>query len=597
MIRDYTSERGIRQLTRCLQTVCRKVALGLETGNALLVCERITATQVRAFLGAPAVNPTDGLDRLREQVDAPGMPDVVRERGREVLERLATWPRTDPEHAKQREYLRRLASLPWTKRTAAPLDLARARTVLDAGHAGHGAVKERLVDYIAVRLTKPDATAPLLCLLGPVGVGKTSLARLLAAALGRARAWVACGELNGPAAVYGTPSGSPGRIVEELRRVGVRNPVFVLDEVDRLDEGSGTAAALLEAIAPAPGAAFHDRYVDLPFDLAEALFVATANSLGSVPAVLRETMTVIELPGYTDADKRVIAREHLLPWQLACHGLTADQVRVTDEAIEAMIRGYTRNAGVWDLADALATVCAKVVRRRAEGNEAPVAVAPETLAGMLGPPSSRKAEVAARTGRTGVVLGLSLATMAGGDILFVEVSRMPDTGALTLTGGLGEVMQESARVALSWLRANAARYGIDPGFHRGADIHVHVQSGALRKDGASAGVAMVAAMVSALTGRVVRGDLAMTGEITLAGQVLPVAGIREKLLAAHRCGLARVILPSQNRKHVDEELGDGLRCAVTIEYVTRIHELLDLSLRPAAAAGEAVAVTPAGRVS
>ena len=597
MIRDYTSERGIRQLTRCLQTVCRKVALGLETGNALLVCERITATQVRAFLGAPAVNPTDGLDRLREQADAPGMPDVVRERGREVLERLATWPRTDPEHAKQREYLRRLASLPWTKHTAAPLDLARARTVLDAGHAGHGGVKERLVDYIAVRLTKPDATAPLLCLLGPVGVGKTSLARLLAAALERSRAWVPCGELNGPAAVYGTPSGSPGRIVEELRRVGVRNPVFVLDEVDRLDEGSGTAAALLEAIAPAPGAAFRDRYVDVPFDLSESLFVATANSLGSVPAVLRETMTVIELPGYTDADKRVIAREHLLPWQLACHGLTADQVRVTDEAIEAMIRGYTRNAGVWDLADALATVCAKVVRRRAEGDEAPVEVAPETLAGMLGPPSSRKTEVAARTGRTGVVLGLSLGTMVGGDILFVEVSRMPGTGALTLTGGLGEVMQESARVALSWLRANAARYGIDPGFHRGADIHVHVQSGALRKDGASAGVAMVAAMVSALTGRVVRGDLAMTGEITLAGQVLPVAGIREKVLAAHRCGLARVILPSQNRKHVDEELGDSLRCAVTIEYVTRIHELLDLSLRPAAAAGEAVAVTPAGRVS
>ena len=597
MIRDYTHERGIRQLTRCLQTVCRKVALGLETGNALRVRECVTAAQVRTLLGAPGVDPTDGLDRLREQVDAPGMPDVVRERGREVLGRLAAWPPTDPEHAKQREYLRRLASLPWTKRTAAPLDLARARAVLDAGHAGHRAVKERLVDYIAVRLTKPAATAPLLCLLGPAGVGKTSLARLLATALGRARAWVPCGELNGAAAVYGTPSGPPGRIVEELRRVGVRNPMFVLDEVDRLDEGSGTAAALREAIAPAPGAAFHDGYVDLPFDLAEALFVATANSLGSVPAVLRETMTVIELPGYTDVDKRVIAKEHLLPWQLACHGLTADQVRVADEAIEAMIRGYTRNAGVWDLADALATVCARVVRRRAEGDEAPVEVAPETLAGMLGPPSHRKAEVAARTGRTGVALGLSLGTMAGGDVLFVEVSRMPGRGALTLTGGLGEVMQESARVALSWVRANAARYGIDPGFHRGADIHVHVQSGALRKDGASAGVAIVAAMVSALTGRVVRGDLAMTGEITLAGQVLPVAGIREKVLAAHRCGLARVILPSQNRKHV-EELGDDLRGAVAIDYVTRIDELLDLAMRPPAATSDTRrAITPAGRMS
>ena len=259
-----------------------------------------------------------------------------------------------------------------------------------------------------------------------------------------------------------------------------------------------------------------------------------------------------------------------------------------------MIGGYTRNAGVWDLADALATVCAKVVRRRAEGDEAPVEVTPEILAGMLGPPSHRKAEVAARTGRPGVALGLSLATMVGGDVVFVEVSRMLGTGALTLTGGLGEVMQESARVALSWVRANAARYGIDPAFPRGADIHVHVQSGALRKDGASAGGAMVAALVSALTGRVVRRDLAMTGEITLSGQVLPVGGIREKVLAAHRCGLARVVLPSQNRKHVDEELGDDLRCAVTIDYVTRIDDLLDLSLRRRPSSS---AATLAGQVS
>ncbi|MCY4120208.1 MAG: endopeptidase La, partial [Acidobacteria bacterium] len=266
-----------------------------------------------------------------------------------------------------------------------------------------------------------------------------------------------------------------------------------------------------------------------------------------------------------------------------------DQVQVTDEAIEAMISGYTRGAGVWDLADALAKVCAKVVCRRAEGNEAPVEVAPETLAGMLGPPSHRKAEVAARTGRPGVALGLSLGTMAGGGVLFVEVGRMPGTGALTLTGGLGEVMRESARVALSWVRANAARYSIDPRYHRGADIHVHVQARATRKDGASAGVAMVAAMVSALTGRVVRGDLAMTGEITLSGQVLPVGGIREKVLAAHRYDLTSIILPSQNRKHV-EELDEDFRRAVHVHYVAQVEDLLDWALRRPASS----AVTLAG---
>ena len=261
--------------------------------------------------------------------------------------------------------------------------------------------------------------------------------------------------------------------------------------------------------------------------------------------------------------------------------------------MEAIIDGHTRGAGVWNLADTLGTVCAKVVRRRAEGDEAPVEVTPETLTGMLGPPSHRKAEVAARTGRPGVALGLSLGTVAGGDVLFVEVSRMPGTGALTLTGGLGEVMQESARVALSWVRANASRYGIDPSFHRGADIHVHVQSRAVRKDGASAGVAIVAAMVSALTGRAVRGDLAMTGEITLSGQVLPVAGIREKVLAAHRYGLARVILPRENERQVAEELGDDLRRAVEVHYVAQVDGLLDWALRrPSSSAG-----TRAGQVS
>ena len=271
----------------------------------------------------------------------------MRARGREVLARLAGLATADPEQASGREYLQCLVSLPWTKRAAEPSDLPCARAVLDAGHAGHGAVKERLLDYVAVRLAKPDTPSPLLCLVGPPGVGKTSLAWLVAAALGRVHAWVACGELSRAADVHGARSGPPGRIVGELRRVGVRNPVFILDGIDRLDEGGGVAAALHEALAPMPGAAFRDRYVDLPFDLSDALFVATANRLTPVPAVLREAMTVVEVPGYTEDEKRAIAAGHLLPLQLARHGLTAGQVRVTGEAVDAIVRGYTRETGVW----------------------------------------------------------------------------------------------------------------------------------------------------------------------------------------------------------------------------------------------------------
>ena len=389
IIRDYTSERGIRQLARCLQTVCRKVALGLETGDAFLVRDRITARQVRRFLGEPDQGHTDGLDRLRRQLDALALPHAVRVRGRQVIEQMSAWAPSEPEHALAGEYLRSLVSLPRTVRTRAPLDLARARVVLDAGHAAHGAVKERLIDYVAVRLSNPDVPSPVLCLAGAPGVGESTLARQLAAALGRACAWLPCGGLGSAAALHGARSGPLGRIVEELRRVGVRNPVFVLDEVDRLDEAGGAAAALLEALDPAPGAAFRDRYLDVGFDLSEALFVATAASPGRAPAMLRERMTVVELSGYTEAEKRVIATGHLLPLQLARHGLTAEQVHVTGEAVGALIRGYTREAGVWGLAGALGELCGKLVRRRAEGNEAPVEVTPQTLDEMLGARPSR----------------------------------------------------------------------------------------------------------------------------------------------------------------------------------------------------------------
>ena len=301
-------------------------------------------------------------------------------------------------------------------------------------------------------------------------------------------------------------------------------------------------------------------------------------------------MTVIELFGYTETEKQTIASAHLLPRQMALHGLSDRQVRVTDEAVEALIRGYTREAGVWRLRAALGEVCAKVVRRRAGGDTAPVEVTPQTVAAMLGAPMDAGAEAAGRTAQPGVAIGLSQSAH-GGAVIFVEATRMAGAGALTLTGRQGEVTQESARTALSWLRAHAGRYGLDPDFQRNSDVHVHVQADSGPVEGASAGVTMAAALVSAFTGRAVRGDLAMTGEITLSGQVLPVGGIEEKVLAAHRCGLARVVLPLQNRKQIDEDLGDDLRGAVAVDYVRRIDELLELVLQPVAAAGEAAAAT------
>ena len=590
IIREYTSEQGVRQFARRLQAICRKVALGLETGDASLVRGRVTVRQVHAFLGAPRIEHTDGVDRLGAELAAPSLPAAVRERGRQVLARLSAWSPADPEHARTREYQRCLAGVPWTVRAETTLDLARSRAFLDAGHAGHAAVKERLLDYAAVRLANPDAPSGVLCLLGPPGVGKSSLARLVAAALGRPCAWVDCGALGSAAAVHGSRGERPGRIVEALRRAGVRNPVFVLDEVDLLEATGGVSAALVEAVDPMRRAAFCDRYLELPFDLSEALFVATASRLGSVPSALRERMRVVELPGYIEAEKRVIAARSLLPGLLRLHGLTAGEVDVTDEAIGTIIRGYTREAGVWRLAAALGEVCVRVVRRRAEGDESRIVVTPEQLAGLLGAPVYPASEVAGRTGRPGVAVGLCWTTSGGGEVLFVEVITMAGSGALTLTGRQGEVMQESVRGVLSWLRVNAERYGVAPGFHRDIDIHLHVDEGPA--DGASAGVAMAAALVSALTGRVVRGDLAMTGEVTLSGQVLRVGGIEEKLLAAHRGGLAGVILPRGNQKEVDEDLGDELRRAVEVHYVTRVDELLELALEPSSASA-----APAGRVS
>ena len=584
IVRDHTSEPGIRQLARHIRTVCRKVALGRETGDRSLIRRRITVAQVRKCLSTGAGH-ADGLDSLCRRLDAPGVPSAVRLRGREVYEQMSGWARSDPACVRSREYLECLAGLPWNVRTAPRLDLVWARKKLDEAHAGHAGVKEQLLDHVAVHALSRDGLARVICLVGSPGVGKTSLALALARAIGRVVVPVDCAELDSAEALRGARGGRPGRILTELRRVGVKDPAFVLDEVDRLGNESGLPAALLEVLDWQRRPVFRDRYLELSFDLSEAVFLATATRLGALPPALRERFAVVEVPGYTEDEKRIIAAEKLLPMVLGLHGLSPEHLQVTDAALRAVIRGYPGQAGVWSLAGALGTFCRKVARRWAEGDEAVVVITPETAAEMLGAPTCPEADVAERTRRPGVAVGLGW-TLQGGDLLFVEVGRMPGAGGLTLTGSLGDSMQESARAALSWLRANAERYGIEPSFYKDTDVHVQVQAEAEWKDGPSAGVAMVAALVSAFTGRPVRGDLAMTGAITLSGQVLPVARLHAKVLAARRRGLTRVVLPRRNEKEINAELDEDVRRQLNLHYVSRIDELLDLVLRDAEAADE-----------
>jgi ATP-dependent Lon protease len=373
----------------------------------------------------------------------------------------------------------------------------------------------------------------------------------------------------------------PGQIIQGLRRAESKNPVFILDEIDKLgnDFRGDPASALLEVLDPEQNVAFRDHYLDVPFDLSEVLFITTANVLDPVPPALRDRMEVLEIPGYTEEEKLAIARDHLVQKQVRNHGLTPEQLHIGDDALRAVIRGYTREAGVRNLERELGALCRKAARRRAEGDETSLTITPNVVVEMLGAPKFLDEEMEERTREPGVAIGLAW-TPAGGDVLFIEASRMAGSGSLTLTGSLGEVMKESARAALSWFRAHAAAYGADPDFFKSSEIHLHVPSGAIPKDGPSAGVTIVTALASELTRRSVRGDIAMTGEITLSGRVLPVGGIKEKVLAARRVGLREVILPRQNEKNVKEDLTEELRQDLTIHFVQTIDEVLLLALLP-----------------
>ena len=526
------------------------------------------------------------VEELREKIDAAGMPDAVKKEVLRELDRLARMPAAAAEYTVSRTYIDWLVALPWAKRTDEVIDLAHTKSVLDADHSDLEKAKDRILEFLAVRKLNPGMKGPILCFVGPPGVGKTSLAKSIATSLGRKFVRVSLGGMRDEAEIRGhrrTYIGAlPGQVIQGLRRAESKNPVFILDEIDKLgsDFRGDPSSALLEVLDPEQNNTFRDHYLDVPFDLSEVLFITTANYLDPIPPALRDRMEVLELPGYTEEEKLKIAREHLVAKQVANHGLTDGMITFDDAALHTVVRGYTREAGVRNLEREIAALCRKVARRRAEGHDQLVAVTPDLVMDLLGAPTFMDEEIEERTKFPGVSIGLAW-TPAGGEVLFIEASRMKGAGSLTLTGHLGDVMKESARAALSWLRANAHRYGVATDFFHDAEIHLHVPSGAIPKDGPSAGVAMVTAMASEITGRPVRGDLAMTGEITLSGRVLPVGGIKEKVLAARRVGVRAVALPRQNEKNIKEDISEELRRDITVHFVTTIDEVLALALLPA----------------
>jgi len=528
------------------------------------------------------------VEELRKKIyDAKMPPEVEKEALRE-LGRLERMPEMAAEYSMIRTYFDWLVELPWSILTKEAIDLPKAREILDTDHYGLEKVKKRIVEFLAVRKLMPEGKSPILCLVGPPGVGKTSLGQSIARAMNRKFVRQSLGGVHDEADIRGhrrTYIGAlPGNIIQGIRKAGSRNPVFMLDEIDKLSASfhGDPSAALLEVLDPAQNATFQDHYIGLPFDLSQVLFIATANVLDTIPGPLRDRMEILQLPGYTEEEKLTIAKGYLVPRQTAENGLQASNIEFTDDAIREIIRSYTREAGVRQLERELGSVCRGVAARVADGVTEKVTIMPESVSAYLGP-QKFFSEIALRTSLPGVATGLAW-TQFGGDILFVEATKMPGDGRLILTGQLGDVMKESAQAALSLAKSRAESLGIDPEIFKKNDLHIHIPAGAIPKDGPSAGVTLFVALVSLLTGRRISKDVAMTGEISLRGLVLPVGGIKEKMLAAKRAGITCVLLPELNRRDL-EEIPPGGRQGIRFEFLKTADEALKLALEADAPGG------------
>jgi ATP-dependent Lon protease len=526
------------------------------------------------------------LAEIEKKIVAAKMPPDIETHAKRELARLERMPEAAGEYSMARTYLEWLVELPWAAEDQPPIDVGEARRILDADHYGLSRIKRRILEYLAIQKLNPGGRSPILCFVGPPGVGKTSLGQSIARATGRKFVRVSLGGVHDEAEIRGhrrTYIGAlPGNVIQAIRKAGSRTCVMMLDEVDKLGRGfqGDPASALLEVLDPEQNSTFRDNYLGVPFDLSRVMFITTANVLDSIPGPLRDRMEVIDLPGYVEDEKIEIARRYLVKRQLAANGLKPEQAEITEAALQTIIRDYTREAGVRNLEREIGSVLRNVAVRIAEGTAEHVRIEPADVPGILGP-RRFESELAMRTSIPGVATGLAW-TPVGGDILFIEATRIPGNGQLILTGQLGDVMKESAQAALSIVKSRAQELGIDPGLFAKNDIHVHVPAGAIPKDGPSAGVAMLTALVSLLTERTVNSETAMTGEISLRGLVLPVGGIKEKATAAARAGISTVIMPARNRKDY-EEIPEQARNALRFLWAERIDDVLAAALEPAAA--------------